>query len=70
MPNEGTILDAAKSVTNTVNHLRTVSDDYYTPDDFGVEPYKLYLNNFFKDMKDEEVFKKAFMIKEALPPEA
>ncbi len=70
MPNEGTILDAAKTVTNTVNHLKTVSDDYYTPDDFGVEPYKLYLNNFFKDMKDEEVFKKAFMIKEALPPEA
>ncbi len=70
MPDEEKILDAAKNVTNTVNHLKIISEDYYKADSFGVEPYKLYINNFYKDMKDESVFKKAFMIKEALPAQA
>lgn len=67
---ESSFTETTNSIDKTVDRLKTVASDYYSEDNFGVEPYKLYLQDFFKDMSDEEEFKKAFMIKEALPSEA
>ena len=67
LPRKGSdLMPLSESIDKDVSVLSHIADKMYTPNDFGIEPYKLYAMEKWLDLEDKIEYEKYKMIKAAV----
>ena len=64
----GDVESVSESIDNDVLRLDNIADLMYRPGEFGIEPYKLYTMDRWRDMGDKAQFDEYRALKESIDP--